>query len=50
MESIAPPGGVMLSVSTARLVDGDAALGEPELVQVQGQRRPDRGPSAVGHG
>jgi class 3 adenylate cyclase len=27
MESVAPPGGVMLSVSTARLVDGAAALG-----------------------
>jgi class 3 adenylate cyclase len=26
MESVAPPGGVMLSVSTARLVDGAAAL------------------------
>ena len=40
MESIAPPGGVMLSVSTARLVDGDAALGEPELVQVKGSDAP----------
>src|SRR5271166_6195462 len=30
MESVAPPGGVMLSASTARLVDGAAALGEPE--------------------
>ena len=29
MESVAPPGGVMLSASTARLVDGAAALGEP---------------------
>jgi adenylate cyclase len=27
MESVAPPGGVMLSASTARLVDGAAALG-----------------------
>src|SRR6476619_1386289 len=27
MESVAPPGGVMLSASTARLVDGSAALG-----------------------
>jgi class 3 adenylate cyclase len=36
MESAAPPGGVMLSVSTARLVDGAAALSEPELgVQVE---------------
>ena len=30
MESVAPPGGVMLSASTARLVDGAAALAEPE--------------------
>ncbi|MGO9354293.1 MAG: adenylate/guanylate cyclase domain-containing protein, partial [Mycobacterium sp.] len=28
MESVAPPGGVMLSASTARLVDGVANLGE----------------------
>ncbi len=31
MESVAPPGGVMVGESTARLVDGAAALGEPEL-------------------
>ena len=36
MESVAPPGGVMLSASTARLVDGGAALGEPELVRIKG--------------
>ena len=36
MESVAPPGGVMLSASTARLVDGVATLGEPELVQIKG--------------
>src|SRR5271155_420578 len=30
MESVAPPGGVMLSASTARLVDGAAAIGEPQ--------------------
>src|SRR3984885_8255089 len=28
MESVAPPGGVMLSASTARLVEGAASLGE----------------------
>ena len=50
MESVAPPGGVMLSASTARLVDGAAALGEPELVQIKGADEPVRGPSAVGHG
>ena len=38
MESVAPPGGVMLSASTARLVDGAAVLGEPELVQIKGCR------------
>jgi len=36
MESVAPPGGVMLSASTARLVDGTADLGESELVQIKG--------------
>ena len=35
MESVAPPGGVMLSASTARLVEGNAILGEPELVRDQ---------------
>ncbi len=40
MESIAPPGGVMLSASTARLVEGAAALGEPELVQIKGEDKP----------
>src|SRR6476660_7300563 len=40
MESVAPPGGVMLSASTARLVDGAAALGEPELVQIKGAEEP----------
>ena len=36
MESVAPPGGVMLSASTARLVEGAATLGEAELVQIKG--------------
>jgi class 3 adenylate cyclase len=36
MESVAPPGAVMLSASTARLVEGAAALGEAELVQIKG--------------
>jgi class 3 adenylate cyclase len=40
MESIAPPGGVMLSSSTARLVDGAAALGEPEMVRIKGAEEP----------
>src|SRR5271156_3527973 len=40
MESVAPPDGVMLSASTARLVDGTAALGEPELVRIKGADEP----------
>jgi hypothetical protein len=36
MESVAPPGAVMLSESTARLVEGAATLGEPESVQIKG--------------
>ncbi len=40
MESVAPPGGVMLSVSTARLVEGAASLDEPELVQIKGADKP----------
>ena len=40
MESVAAPGGVMLSASTARLVDGAAALGEPEMVRIKGADEP----------
>ena len=40
MESVAPAGGVMLSASTARLVEGAATLGEPELVQIKGAEEP----------
>jgi class 3 adenylate cyclase len=40
MESVAPPGGVMLSASTARLVEGAATLGDPELVQIKGADAP----------
>jgi adenylate cyclase len=40
MESVAPPGGVMLSASTARLVEGAANLGEPELVRIKGAEEP----------
>jgi class 3 adenylate cyclase len=36
MESVAPPGGVMLSASTARLVEGAVSLGESELVEIKG--------------
>jgi class 3 adenylate cyclase len=40
MESVAPPGGVMLSASTARLVEGALALGAAELVQIKGADAP----------
>jgi len=40
MESVAPPGGVMLSASTARLVEGAASLGELELVRSRGAEAP----------
>jgi class 3 adenylate cyclase len=40
MESVAPPGGVMLSASTARLVEGAASLGECELVEIKGAEEP----------
>jgi class 3 adenylate cyclase len=36
MESVAPAGGVMLSASTARLVNAGATLGEPESVRIKG--------------
>jgi adenylate cyclase len=40
MESVAPPNGVMVSVSTARLVEHTAVLGEPELVHIKGNEHP----------
>ena len=40
MESVAPPGGVMVSAPTARLVDGAAMLGDAELVQIKGAEEP----------
>ena len=40
MESVAPPGGVMLSESTARLVEDAVVLGEPELVHIKGADTP----------
>jgi adenylate cyclase len=36
MESVAPPGGVMLSASTGRLVEDAAVLAEPEMVRIKG--------------
>src|SRR5271170_4782642 len=40
MESVAPPGGVMLSESTARLVDGAVTLGEVDRVRIKGTDQP----------
>jgi class 3 adenylate cyclase len=40
MESVAPPGGVMLSAPTARLVEDAATLGESELFQIKGADMP----------
>jgi class 3 adenylate cyclase len=40
MESVAPPGGVMLSPSTARLVEGAATFGEAELLPIKGSDKP----------
>jgi adenylate cyclase len=40
MESVAPPGGVMLSESTAQLVESSAMLGEPQLVRIKGAESP----------
>ena len=40
MESAAPPGGVMLSESTARLVELSADLAAPEAVQIKGSDHP----------
>ncbi len=40
MESVAPPGGVMVSESTARLVDTAAMLGETEQVHIKGAQDP----------
>ena len=40
MESVAPPGGVMVSDSTARLVENAAMLGDPELVHIKGAHDP----------
>ena len=42
MESVAPPGGVMLSESTARLVEHTVMLAEPEWVRIKGADDPVR--------
>jgi class 3 adenylate cyclase len=42
MEAAAPPGAVMLSESTARLVEHIVMLAEPELVHIKGAEQPVR--------
>jgi class 3 adenylate cyclase len=50
MESVASPGAVVLSASTARLVDGAAALGEPEAVRIKGADEPVAAQRLLGMG
>lgn len=40
MEAAAPPGGVMMTESTARLVENIVSLGQPELVAIKGAEAP----------
>ena len=40
MESVAPAGDVMLSATTAHLVEHCAILGEPEMVRIKGTDKP----------
>ena len=42
MESVAPPGGVMLSESTARLVEHTVMLADPDWVRIKGADEPVR--------
>ncbi len=50
MESVAPPGGVMLSEATARLVEHLAVLAEPEWVHIKGSDAPVRARRLMGIG
>ncbi len=50
MESVAPPGGVMLSESTARLVEHLVMLAEPEWVRIKGRDEPVRARQLVAIG
>jgi class 3 adenylate cyclase len=50
MESVAPPGGVMLSESTARLVEHLVMLAEPEWVRIKGADDPVRARQLIGIG
>ena len=48
MESVAPAGGVMLSESTARLVEHHVVLSEPEMVHIKGSDQPVTGRQLLG--
>ena len=48
MESVAPPGEVMLGASTARLVEHHAVLSEPEIVHIKGSDQPVAGQRLLG--
>src|SRR6202000_497260 len=50
MESVAPPGGVVVSESTARLVEHTVMLAEPEWVRIKGGDEPARARRLVGIG
>src|ERR1700753_804766 len=50
MESVAPPGGVMVSESTARLVEHTVMLAEREWVRIKGADDPVRARRLVGIG
>jgi class 3 adenylate cyclase len=50
MEASAPPGAVMLSESTARLVEDAVTLTEPEWVHIKGTREPVRARRLLGIG
>ncbi|MDT5357376.1 MAG: hypothetical protein QOJ56_5908 [Mycobacterium sp.] len=50
MESVSPPGGVMLSASTARLLQGAATLGESQHVQISDADAPVAAQQLLGVG
>ncbi len=50
MESAAPPGAVMLSESTARLVERTVTLADPEWVRIKGAEEPVRARRLLGIG
>ena len=50
IEAVAPAGGVMLSGSTAQLVEDAAVLGEPELVHIKGVDEPASARQLLGIG